>query len=82
MVASYQYDLSGNLIGRHRGDAQDSFEYDGDDQQRLVTEPDGSTELYFYGAGQSGQPLQLICRDVTATTRPGGIRASGCTSGM
>jgi len=61
VVASYQYDLSGNLIGRHRGDAQDSFEYDGDDQQRLVTEPDGSTELYFYD--HTGARMLALTRD-------------------
>ena len=46
---SYQYDDAGNVTSRDEGNGNVwSFTYDGSNLQRIVREPDGSAEVYYY----------------------------------
>jgi RHS repeat-associated protein len=47
-VASYAYDEAGNAVTRTEGSSTWAFVYGGEDQQRKVTAPDGSSEIYHY----------------------------------
>jgi RHS repeat-associated protein len=60
-VASYVYDEAGNAISRTEGASTWAFVYGGEDQQRKVTAPDGSSEIYHYD--ESGMRNLVIERD-------------------
>jgi RHS repeat-associated protein len=60
-VASYAYDEAGNAVSRTEGSSTWSFVYGGEDQQRKVTAPDGSSEIYHYD--ESGMRNLVVERD-------------------
>jgi RHS repeat-associated protein len=61
--AEYFYDESGSIVSRTLGTDTWNFLYDGNDQQRKVTNPDGTSETYYYD--QDGARILALKRDAS-----------------